>query len=119
MDRIQVITHQGRRVVLADCSNCPPDELSKIADELPSVLSKEEKGSVLLLADFSQTHVTRENMERVKIAAVFNRLYLKRSAWVVNGNMPRAIHDVIEKFSTRDIPIFPTRDEALEFLVKD
>lgn len=118
MERIRVITHQGQRVLLVDCSECKADEIAKLSDELPKVVTQQPKGSVLLLADFTHSQLSRETMERIKIAAVFNRPHLKRSAWVLTGNLPKPAHSTVEKFSTRKIPIFGTRDEALEYLIK-
>ncbi len=118
MERIRVITHQSQRVLLVDCSDCKADEIAELADQLPKAVAQEPKGSVLLLADFSHSQLSRDTMERIKIAAVFNRPYLKRSAWVLTGNLPKPALNTVEKFSTREIPIFGTREEALEYLVK-
>lgn len=118
MERIQVITHQGQRILLLDFTDCPADEIARVADQVPQAVEHEASGSVLLLADFSHAHLSRESIERIKIAAVYNRPHLKRSAWVLTGNLPKPAHDVVEKFSTRDIPIFGTREQALDYLVK-
>ena len=53
----------------------------------------------------------------MKIAAVFDRPHLKRSAWVLTENLPKVLYDSIRSFSAREIPIFATRDEALDYLV--
>ena len=117
MDRIRVITHQGHRILLVDCSSCQADEVSKLADLVPNAVAQEPSGDVLLLADFTNTQLSREAMERIKIAAAFNRRHLKRSAWVLNGNLPKPAHNSVERFSTREIPVFATREEALTYLV--
>src|SRR5258705_14025490 len=80
MERIRVIAHQGQRILL-DCSDCKANEIAQLADQLPKAVTQEPKGSVLLLADFTHSQLSREAMERIKIAAVFNRPHLKRSAW--------------------------------------
>jgi hypothetical protein len=118
MERIRVIEHRGQRILLVDCSECNADEVASLADQLPKIVAQEPKESVLLLADFTHAQLSRETMERIKIAAVFNRPHLKRSAWVLTGNLPKPALDTVEKFSTREIPIFGTRDEALDYLAK-
>lgn len=118
MERIRVITHQGQRILLVDCTNCNPEEVAQIADQVPKTVAQEPLGSVLLLADFTDSHLTRQAMERVKIAAVFDRRHLKRSAWVVTGNLPSPAHDAVQKFSARKIPTFGTREEAMDYLVQ-
>ena len=118
MERIRKIEHQGQQVLLVDCSDSNAEEIAELSDQLRDVVNKEPQKSVLLLADFSRSKLSRETMERIKVAAVFNRPHLKRSAWVLTGNIPKPAHSTVEKFSTREIPIFGTRDDALEFLVK-
>jgi hypothetical protein len=118
MDRIRVITHQGQRILFVDCTDCQADEVAKIADLVPNAVEQEPSGTVLLLADFTNTQLSREAMERIKIAAAFNRRHLKRSAWVLTGNLPKPAHNSVERFSTREIPVFSTRDEALAYLVQ-
>jgi hypothetical protein len=93
------------------------DEVATIADLLPEVVTREPLGSVLLLGDFTGAQFTREAVEHIKIAAVFHRPHLKRSAWVLTENLPKVFYDSIRSFSARRIPTFATREEALEFLV--
>jgi hypothetical protein len=117
MDRIRFITHREQRILLVDLTDCAPDELGVIADQLPETVTQEPLGSVLLLADFSRAQFTRESVEHVKIAAVFDRPHVKRSAWVLTENLPKALYDSIRSFSGREIPIFATREEALDYVV--
>ena len=84
---------------------------------MPVFVTREPDGSVLLLADFSNSKVTREAVERVKIAAAIDRRHVKRSAWVFNGNIPKPVHDSVQAFSSREIPKFETREQAMEYLV--
>jgi hypothetical protein len=119
MERIRFISHRGQRVLLIDSTGCSSNEIAQIADHVPDFVVTEPIGSVLLLADFTGADVSRDSVERIKIAAVRNRRHLKRSAWVVTANMPKPLHDAVEKFSTRDIPVFGTREEALAHLTSD
>ena len=117
MERIRVISHGGQNVLLVDCSECSPDEVAKIADQVPAAVAAQPSGTVLLLADFTNSQLSRDAIERIKVAAVFNSQHLKRSAWVLTGNLPKSAHSVVERFSTRNIAVFATRDEALAYLV--
>ena len=117
MDRIRFITHREQRILLVDCSHCTAAEIATIADLLPDFVTREPLGSVLLLADFTGAQFSRETVERIKIAAVFDRPHLKRSAWVLTENLPKTFYDSIRSFSARQIPTFATREEAMEYLV--
>jgi hypothetical protein len=118
MERIRYIDHDGRKILLVDCSGCSPKEVAEVADQLPEFVKPQPARSVLLLADFSGAKMDRDSAEHVKIAAVKNRGHLRRSAWVFNGNIPKPLHDSIKAFSNRDIPQFENREEALQFLLR-
>jgi hypothetical protein len=72
---------------------------------------------VLLLADFSRSKFTKETVEHLKIAAVFDRPHIKRAAWVLTQNLPKTLFESVRSFSGREIATFETREQALEYLV--
>jgi len=72
-----------------------------------------------LLADFTGAQVDKETLEILKQATVFDRPHLKKSAWVGVESLPKVFYDNLKAFSRRDLPVFHTREEALEFLVAD
>jgi len=55
----------------------------------------------------------------MKEAAVFDKPYVKKSAWVGAKNFPKVISESMKSFSRREFPSFETREEALTWLVKD
>ena len=72
-----------------------------------------------MLADFTGAQVDKETLEILKQATVFDRPHLKKSAWVGVESLPKVFYDNLKAFSRRDLPVFHTREEALEFLVAD
>lgn len=118
-DRIRYITHKGKQVLLVDCSNCSAKELEKMAHLVPGYVTSQPKGAVLLLADLSGAKFEKKIMDSVKQALVFDRPYLKRSAWVGTEGLPKVFYEHLKSFSQRDLPIFKTREEALDWLVSD
>lgn len=119
MERISRIKFRDHSILLVDCSDCSPEELAAVADDLPLHVTQEPHGSVLLLADLSRAVFNKETVEHVKLATVFDRPHLKKSAWVLTDNLPKALYDSIRTFSGREIPTFATREEALEYLVSE
>ncbi|MGA8212875.1 MAG: hypothetical protein WB799_04735 [Candidatus Sulfotelmatobacter sp.] len=118
-ERIRIIEHKGKQILLADLSHCTPREVEKIALLVPSYVTTEPHGSVLLLADFTGAEFDRIAIERIKESAVFDRPHLKRSAWVGIGTLPKVFYEHIKSFSQRDLPVFKTREEAMDWLVSD
>ena len=63
-NRIRFISHQGKKILLVDCTNCSAEELEKFADLVPAQVTAEPRGSVLLLADFTGSKVDKKAVER-------------------------------------------------------
>jgi hypothetical protein len=118
-DRIRYITHRGQRILLVDHSGCTAAELATMCDLVPSYVTLEPENSVLLLADFSNVQIDRDALEHVKLAAVFDRPHLKRSAWVITPSFPKAFYENVKAFSVRELRIFQTREQALSYLVRE
>ena len=119
MERILFLTFRGHQILLADCSDCSPEELAAVIDEVPKHVTREPIGSLLVLGDFSRSTFTKETVEHLKLAAVFDRPHIKKAAWVLTQNLPKALYESVLTFSGREIPTFKTREEALEYLVED
>jgi hypothetical protein len=73
----------------------------------------------LLLADFTGSRFDKAALETLKQATVYDRPHLKRSAWVGLEGMPKVFYENLKSFSQRDLPVFTTREEALEWLVAE
>ena len=117
MERIEFITHRQKQVLFLDFSGCGPEEVATIADRVPEVVTREPLDTVLIVADFTGAEFNRNAVEHIKVAAAFDRPHVKRSAWVLNGNMPTALYDSVRQFSAREFPRFETREDALDYVV--
>jgi hypothetical protein len=118
-DRIRFISHKGKKILLADASNLSAEELVQLSPLALSRITAQPRGSVLLLADFSGSKVDKKSMEALKPALVLDRPYLKRSAWVGTENLPKVFYEHLKSFSQRELPLFKTREEAMDWLVED
>ena len=118
-ERIRFVDHHGQQILLVDVTNCTTAEMIEIGRLVPSYVSSEPRGSVLLLADFSGSKFDKSAVETLKQATVFDRPHIKRSAWVGTEGMPKVFYDNLKAFSQRDLPTFRTREEALDWLVAE
>lgn len=117
MDRVRFVTHRDQRILLADFTGCSAEEVATTADLVQGTVTGEPLGSVLLLADFSGAEFTRNAVERIKVAAAFDRPHIRRAAWVHTETLPKALFDSIRSFSAREFPTFATQEEAMDYLV--
>ncbi len=118
-DRVRFITHKSKQILLVDISHCTAAEVEKMSVLVPSFVTAEPRGSVLLLADFTGAEFNHDAVMRLKQATVFDRPHLKRSAWVGTESLPKVFLENIKSLSQRDLPTFKTREEAMDWLVKD
>ncbi len=116
VERLRYVDHRGKRILLADVSACNDEQLAECIKAVPEYVTKQPEHSVLLLGDFTGTHFTKETVEQLKIAAVFDRPHVAKAAWVLSDNLHKVLLESIRNFSGREIAVFATREEALDYL---
>jgi len=116
MERLRYVDHRGKRILLADVSACTEEQLAECIRSVPQYVTRQPEHSVLLLGDFTGTHFTKETIEQLKIAAVFDRPHVVKAAWVLSENLHQVLMESIRNFSAREIAVFATREEALDYL---
>jgi hypothetical protein len=73
----------------------------------------------LVLSDFTGASFDEEAIRTMKETAVFDKPYIKKSAWVGAENLPELFSENVKSFSRREFPTFKSREEALTWLAKD
>jgi hypothetical protein len=122
-DRLRFMPHQGKQVLIIDASNCSAGEVEKIFRAVPDVVMTHPKGSVLILTDVTGASFDPEATRVMKETAVFDKPYVKKSAWTGKAKVPpmfaENLVENMSKFARREFPVFESREEALAWLVKD
>jgi hypothetical protein len=76
-------------------------------------------GSVLILSDFTGASFDEEAIRVMQQTAVFDKPYVKKSAFVGTESFPQEFLENLRSFSRREFRVFKNRDEALAWLAKD
>ena len=118
-DRISFIPHRGQAIMLVDFSHCETKEILLLLDEIQHTVARHAPGSLLTLADLTGAHVDRIAVTRMKEVLTLDRPYVKRSAWVGAESVPKVFYENMKHFTQRDFPSFSTREEAMDWLVKE
>jgi hypothetical protein len=118
-ERIRSIMENGKEILLVDMTNCPPSEVAHVARAIPNHVSGRPRGSVLLLVNFTGSSFDLEAIRTIKETAVFDKPYIKKSAWIGATEMRGKSHTEIEEFSRRKLPVFSSLQQAITWLVKD
>lgn len=118
-DRVRFITHQDKQILLGDLSNCSAAQVQEIVGALPELVTTRPRNSVLILSDFTGASFDEESLRVMKETAVFDKPFIKKTAWVGTKHFPDAFAKNLKSFSRRDFPAFETRKDALDWLVKE
>ena len=118
-ERLRFIKHKGQAIFLIDFSQCKGKEMLLLLDQVRADVARHAPGSVLTLADFSGARVDKAVATKIKEVLVLDRPYVKKSAWVGTESLPRVFYENFKNFSQREFPTFETREEAMEWLVKE
>jgi len=119
MERIRFVAHRDKSVLLIDFTDCGPQEIRVLCTAVRDVIARQAKGSVLALADFTGARFSKDAVTRIKEVTTFDAPYVRRAAWVGAESMPKAYFKAIQTFSTREFVRFPSREEALDWLVRE
>lgn len=93
--RIRIITHQGKQILIVDFSNCAADRIEEIVRKVPEVVTSHPRGSVLILSDFTGASFNDEAIRAMKEAAVFDKPYIKKTAWLGAAYIPSEFIDML------------------------
>jgi hypothetical protein len=118
-ERIQFINYQNKLILLVDFSNCPPDEVGKIARAVPDYVATQPRRSVLALSDFTGTIFDEDAIRVIKETAVFDKPYVKKSALVGGVHLAEDLGQKLRDFSRRKFATFKSRHEALTWLIEE
>lgn len=118
-ERLRFIKYKGHAIYNIDFTNCAAKELLLLLDLIRADIARHAPGSVLVLAEFTGSQIDKNVATRLKEVLVLDRPYVKRSAWVGTESLPHVFYEHFKTFSQRDFPVFKTREEALEWLVKE
>jgi hypothetical protein len=86
---------------------------------LPDQVTAEPLASVRMLVDFTNASFDDEALRTMKETAIFNKAYVKRTAWIGTGTLPESHRQDVSLFSRREFPVFKDRAEALDWLAND
>ena len=119
MERTRFITHGGKKILELDLTRCSASEVEKVVRTLPDHVTAEPLASVCMLVDFTGASFDDEALRTMKETAIFNKAYVKKTAWIGTETLPESHRQEVSNFSRREFPVFKDRAEALDWLAKD
>jgi len=117
-DRIHFIEHEGKQILLIDASQVLAQQMLLLLEYVQIIVAKHARESVLILADLTGAKIDRTVATRIKEVLTLDRPFVKKTAWVGAENIPHALMQSFHSFSQREIVLFKTREEAMDWLVE-
>jgi hypothetical protein len=118
-ERLQFIRHKEHVIYFIDFSHCKEKEMLMLLDMIRADIARHEKGSLLTLADFTGAEIDKAVATRIKEVLTLDRPYVRRSAFFGTESLPPVFYEHFKNFSQRELPAFQTREEAMDWLVKE
>ena len=118
MERTRFIEHRGKRILLLDYVGVhdPQEALAAVRHSM-SVVAAEPPKSLVILTDVTNARYNSEVLQALKEMAARNEPHVKVSAIVGVTGLLRIAYTAVMMFSKRNIRIFHSRPEALDWLV--
>ena len=116
-ERLRFVKHKGQAILFIDFSHCGPKEMLLLLEMVRVTIARHAPGSVLTLSDFSGAQIDKQVATRAKEVLVLDRPYVKRAAFLGTEDLPKVFYEHFKSFSQRELPIFKTREEAMDWLV--
>jgi hypothetical protein len=118
-ERIRFTDHRGKQILAVDLSHSSASTVEEIVRKVPEVVATQRSHSVLIFVDFTDAALDAGTLVGMKEAAVFDKFYIKKSAWIGAERIPPKVMQTLTKYSLREFPSFKSREEALDWLVQD
>jgi hypothetical protein len=114
------ITHQGRRIFIADYSHFGADMAAALAevDAADAVICARPEKSVLILVDTRDTVVSTETAAYMKKSTARTEKHIRKMAIIGATGVRRIIVSAITKISGQQATVFDDTEKALDWLAK-
>jgi len=116
--RIRFTEYQGKQIITVDVSHCSAETVAEVVRKVPDVVSTQPLRSVLIFVDFTGAEFNAETLRALKETAVFDKPYVKKSAWIGVEDISPEFKRDMSSYALRDFPSFRRLEDAMEWLVK-
>lgn len=115
MDRMEEVRHRGVPVLVVDYSGISdPDEAIRLIRASAEHIQAEPLDSVRVIVDVSGMRFNPTVAQEMKAAAVGNKPHMKAAAAVGLSGVMKVILRGVMAAMRQDVPVFDTREEALD-----
>jgi hypothetical protein len=120
MERVSIVEHRGKQIVLLDFTGIKDTTQAPIEIERAKEFFARQTPNQQLrtLTDVTGSHYDARTLEALKGLAAHNKPYVGVAAAVVQTALHRVAMNVAAMFARRKFTAFSTREAALDWLVE-
>jgi len=118
-DRIHFIEHKGKPILVFDFSHATAHQMLLLLEHIRVKVAQHGRESLVTFADFTGADIDRTVATKIKEVLTLDRPFVKKTAWLGTESIPHALLESFHNFSQREIATFKSREEALDWLVKE
>lgn len=114
--RVQWIQHKGRTILLIDATSLPPAEGAKVLLDARKRIATLGPKSALTLTDVTGSLFDDAAAKEAQACGAANAPFVKAAALVGVKGLKKIVLTAIVRATGRELQLFETRDQALEWL---
>jgi len=117
-EKIQFIEKDSRKIVLLDFISADAPRIAGIMSEFHDWLARQTPRSVLTLSDVTDLPLDPDVIQLFKDFTLYNKPYVKAAAVVGIRGLRKITFNTVMAFSGRKIQTFDTREDAVDWLIR-
>lgn len=118
MERIRELRHGGSRIVLIDLSGLPANEARRLLVDERTVVATYPPKTALTLTDVTDAMFDDSTVQTARETVKLNEPFVRAAALVGVKGLQKIILGAMVRLTGRDLRLFATREEALDWLAK-
>ncbi len=118
-ERVRFIEYKGKQILLEDFTGIHnEDEFIALLDRAAQVVQSQPPKSVLVLVDLTRARFSERISRSSKTTTANNTPYIRASVLVGVSGLMEIMMRAVSTFAHRELVAMRTREEALEWLVR-
>ncbi len=118
-EKVKFIEHRGQRILVQDLTNSASvEENIGIFDRTREIILAQPPKSVLLFTNVTNAHYSTEAVDHMKKFSLTVGPYIKASAATGVSGIKRIVFQSLLKLTGREIKLFETAGEAMDWLAR-
>ena len=119
---ITTLTHKGKPILYLNFSYGDMldkrQEVLSLIEEAKSYIAKQTPHSLLTLTNVTGLRFSMELVNTIKEFSIHNQPFVKAASIVGITGIQKIAYDTVIRITKRNIPVFPSVEEAMDWLVE-